>query len=296
MKTFLRKTRRSDACGSKTCRSKTWRRFPIVALLALCAGHAVAAQPPPPAPHCLNAREVREAHQSDAHTLALRLNDESRYRLELADACPAALMRDRPTLVSREGWVCGSNEEYLDLGDRRCVVAGLAKIDAREYADHALRGRRYASSVGGSDARDRNTLDTIEVRTRQQRRTFGGTTAYCLDARHMRGWREDGDDIVVEVSPLRSGGNRYNRVELAGQCSEMTTMQTLRLESPTGGSAICGTPGDRAFFSRNEALSFGSAAILRPLSEGGLAAGFGCAISRVYPLLPDEVVSVARTR
>lgn len=273
------------------------RRLVLVALPALCGGQALAAQPPSPAPHCLNAREVREAHQSDANTLALRLNDESRYRLELADACPAALVRDRPTLVSREGWVCGSNEEYVDLGDRRCVVAGLAKIDAREYADHALRGRRYASSLdaSGQNARDRNTLETIEVRTRQQRRTFGGTTAYCLDARHMRGWREDGDDIVVEVSPLRSGGNRYYRVELAGQCSEMITMQTLRLESPTGGSAICGTPGDRAFFSRNEALFFGSAAILRPLSEGGLAAGFGCAISRVYPLLPDEAAG-ARTR
>jgi hypothetical protein len=271
------------------------RRLALVALSALCGAPALGAQPPSPAPHCLNAREVREAHQSDAHTLALRLNDESRYRLELADACPAALVRDRPTLVSREGWVCGSNEEYVDLGDRRCAVAGLAKIDAREYADHALRGRRYASSLdaSGKSALDKNTLETIEVRSRQQRRTFGGTTAYCLDARHMRGWREDGDDIVVEVSPLRSGGNRYYRVELAGQCSEMITMQTLRLESPTGGSAICGTPGDRAFFSRNEALSFGSAAILRPLSEGGLAAGFGCAISRVYPLLPDEVLSAA---
>lgn len=270
----------------KTWHPKAWplkawhRRVPFAVLLAFCGGHALAAQPPPPAPYCLNAREVREAHQSDAHTLALRLNDESRYRLELADACPDALAGDRPTLVSRDGWVCGSNTEYVDLGDRRCAVAGLAKIDASEYADHALRGRRRGGAV--------ETLDTIAVRG-ERRRVFGGTTAYCLDARHMRGWREDGDDIVVEVSPLRSGGNRYYRVELSGQCNEMITMQTLRLESPTGGSAICGTPGDRAFFSRNENLSFGSAAILRPLSEGGLAAGFGCSISRVYPLLPHEL-------
>jgi hypothetical protein len=251
----------------------------VAAFVALCGASAAAEQPPPPAPYCFNAREVREVHQSDARTLALRLGDESRYRLELADACPDALTGARTTLVSRDGWVCGSNEEYVDLGDRRCAVAGLAKIDAREYADHALRSRRAGRAP--------DTLETIAVRA-ERRRTFGGSTAFCLDARYMRGWREDGSDIVVEMSPMRSGGTRYYRVELAGQCTEMTTTQTLRLESPSGGSAICGTPGDRAIFARDDTVVFGNASILRPLSEGALAARFGCPISRVYPLLPHE--------
>lgn len=241
---------------------------------------ARAEQPPPPAPYCFNAREVREARQSDAQTLVVRLNDESRYRIELADACPDALWSGRPQLVSRHGWICGSNEDHVDLGDRHCAVAGLARIDAREYADHAMRSQRLARS-------DAAVLDAVEVRG-QRRRGFAGTTANCLDTRHMRGWREDGRDIVVEMSPRRSGGNRYYRVELGGQCTEMATMHHLRLQSAIGGNVVCGNAGDRAVFFREDSTVADAAPFRRRIHEGGLAARAGCPVSLVYPVAPDE--------
>lgn len=183
-------------------------RLRIVASLAfaMSAGATLAGEgasssgrPPAPSPHCFDARDVREAVQSDAQTIALRLGDESRYRLELAEACPGALRRDRVKIASPHGWVCGSNEEQVVSGDRRCALSGIAKIDARQFAELALRSNRPAA--------DGVELDTIEVRSKR-RRGFGGTTAYCLDARHMRGWSEDGGDIIVEVAPKRSGGHR----------------------------------------------------------------------------------------
>jgi len=233
----------------------------------------------PPAAHCFSAREVIEAWQSDERILALRLRDESRYRIELADACPDALFADRPRLLSPQGWICGSNDEFVESENRRCAIAGMARIDAREFADHALRSRRAVR-------RDTATLETIEVRAKRGR-GFGGTTAYCLDTRYLRGWSEDGNDLVVEVSPMRSGGNRYYKIEFAGSCSEMTAMDVLVLDSPIGGSAFCGNPGDRAMFSRSSGADPASG-FLRRLSEGGLAHGVGCSVTRVYPVLPEE--------
>jgi hypothetical protein len=260
-------------------------RIVVSLVLAMSAGTALAsdvgsssARPPAPAPHCFDARDVREAVQSDPQTIALRLGDESRYRLELAEACPGALRRDRVKIASRHGWVCGSNEEHVTAGDRRCALSGIAKIDARQFAELALRSKRPEADGGD--------LETIEVRSKR-RQGFGGTTAYCFDARHMRGWREDGSDIVVEVSPKRSGGHRYYRVELASSCGETTSANALRLESPTGGTAICGNPGDRAMFS----LDSGGASATGTLATrfaGSLAAQAGCAIKQVYPILPEE--------
>jgi hypothetical protein len=260
-------------------------RIVVSLVLAMSAGIAPAsdagsssARPPAPSPHCFDARDVREAVQSDPQTIALRLGDESRYRLELAEACPGALRRDRVKIASRHGWVCGSNEEHVTAGDRRCALSGIAKIDARQFAELALRSKRPEADGGD--------LETIEVRSKR-RQGFGGTTAYCFDARHMRGWREDGSDIVVELSPKRSGGHRYYRVELASSCGETTSANALRLESPTGGTAICGNPGDRAMFS----VTSGGASATGTLATrfaGSLAAQAGCAIKQVYPILPEE--------
>jgi hypothetical protein len=239
--------------------------------IALCVLPASAAPPQPAAgPQCFDAAEVREARQSDDRTLALRLNDQSRYRLDLAEDCPAALQQARPALVSRGGMVCGNPEEYVDLGDRRCAVAGIAKIDAREYSELALRSQRGAR-------KDDDTLDTIEVRSKRTR-GFAGTTAYCLDARYMRGWHEDGNDIVVEVSPARSGGNRFYKVEFGGQCPQVRATSALRLESAIGGNAICGNAGDRAVFFALHADPVGLSSPDRSL----------CNVNLVYPLVAEE--------
>lgn len=236
-------------------------------------------QSSPPAPYCFSARDVREVRQSDDHTLAIRLGDESRYRLQLADACPGALQSDTLKLVSRNGWVCGSNEETLDLGGgRKCAVGGIAKIDSREYAELAVASDR-AQAVAKSP-----TIDNVDVRGKRGR-GFRGTTAYCLDSNQMRGWRDDGNDLVVEVAPKRSGGNRYYRVELATACGEINTAHQMRLVSGVGSNAICGNAGDRAVFFGNEA-PVGEFA-QRLTRRAGLTSG-SCTVSRVYPLLDPE--------
>lgn len=237
-----------------------------------------AERPAAPAPYCFDARDIREAVQGDAHTIAVRLGDESRYRLELIDACPAALRRDNVKIASRHGWVCGSNDEQVISDGRACPLAGVAKIDAREFAELAMRGQRPAPRDG--------ELETVEVRGRR-RIGFSGSTAYCFDTRHMRGWREDGSNLVVEVSPIRSGGNRYYRVELASVCSEMTNASRLNIVSPTGGSAVCGNAGDRAYFSGDGTWAPGSGTV-ESLFANGLAVRTGCEVVRVYPVLPGE--------
>lgn len=232
-----------------------------------------------PASACFNAREVREARQSDARTLVVRLNDESRWRLALGEGCPNALWSAQPRLLSPHGQVCADGGAWLDRGDRRCAVLDVARIDAREYADHALRARNRQPTA--------DELDTIVVRGKRVR-GFVGTTAYCVDARYVRGWRDEGSDLVLETSPTRSDGHRYYRVEFNGVCSEMGTMTQLVLKSQVGGTAICGHPGDRAVFSRDEdELPFG-AGIYRRIAERGLAAQAGCSIARVYPILPGD--------
>lgn len=242
---------------------------------------APAEQAPRPSPHCFSARDVREVRQSDPSTLAIRLGDDARYRLELADPCPDALRADRLQLTSRQGWICGSNEEILDLGERQCAVAGVARIDAREYAEHAVRSDR-----GGGIGAERGTLETIDVRGSRRPHGFGGTTAYCLDARYMRAWSEDAGGLVVEVSPRRSSGNRYYRVELGSGCAEMSSAIHMQLISGVGTTAICGNVGDRAVFFRDENVG----GVQRPRIEGSLAAQYGCTVQQVYPLLPDEDV------
>lgn len=260
-----------------------WTAIPVALCLVIGAASAsgpskAAGRPPAPAGHCFDARDVREAVQSDAHTIAVRLGDESRYRLEMVDACPGALRRDRVQIASRHGWVCGSNEEQVMSGGRACALSGLAKIDAREFAELAMRGQRPAAKEG--------ELETVEVRAKR-RQGFGGSTSYCFDARHMRGWREDGSDIVVEVSPKRSGGHRYYRVELASSCSETTSANAVQLVSPTGGTAICGNPGDRVMFSLDGGAA-NAPGTLASRFAGSLSAQAGCSIKQVYPLLPGE--------
>lgn len=169
----------------------------LLSSMPVAGSSASDVQAPPPAPHCFSARDVREVRQSDPQTLAIRLGDGARYRLELADACPGAMRAQSLRLTSRQGWICGSNEEILEMGERRCAVAGLARIDAREYAEHALHSDRQGGNVA--------ELATLEVRGKR-RRGFGGTTAYCVDARYMRGWSEGKGDLIVEMSAKRSSG------------------------------------------------------------------------------------------
>lgn len=238
---------------------------------ALAGGSGAQERPPAPAPYCMDARQMAEAVQPDAHTLAIRLADDSRFRVELADACPGAAVDGAAALVARGGWVCGTNEEHVRVGERQCAVSGLARIDAEQFA-------RLAQTAGRSGGIP--TLAPVKVRG-ERRRGFAGSTSYCLDARQMRGWHEDADGVVIEVSPRRNGGHRYYRVELAGSCPELSRAESVELRSGLGQSAICGNPGDRVL--ALDGLSTGASLPITPIV--GLR-GQGCPISVVYPLEP----------
>lgn len=253
----------------------------VTAAASIPATLVADARIPRPAAHCLDARDIQEAWQSDDRTLAIRLGDDTRYRLELADECPDATRDGQPRIVSRGGWVCGRNDERLIAGERECAIAGMARIDAREFADHAR-------TAGKGEGEGDETLDTVIV-AETRTRGFNGSPSYCLNARHMRGWREDQDGLVVEVSPKRSGSHRYYRVELAGTCPDASYMQHMRLESARGTSVICGHPGDRALFGdpHPSAVAGAHGANGVSMSRYALSHRFGCTVSRVYPLEDD---------
>ena len=237
-----------------------------------------AARAPAPAGDCFDARRMREAFQSDARTLAIRLDDESRWRVALRQDCPGMLRGARPRLTGPQGWICGTGGEARLEGDGRdCAVAAVERIDARDYAGLAMNADRAPDATRAPDE-----LDTIEVRARK-RHGFQASYSYCLDARFMRGWHDDGNDLIVEVSPVRNGGHRYYRVELGSPCSESSRMSQMHLESRIGGNVICGNAGDRARFSHDDSPG----PLLRSDAEQWRIPSAGCIVSRVYPILPE---------
>lgn len=248
----------------------------LTAALCVLAPSAVGREAP--LPGCFDGRAVREAVQSDAHTLAVRLDDGARYRVDLGTACPGVTAHPDARLVSAGGWVCGRTGDYVVAGERACPVAFVFPIDAAAFAAHAVQGAE-------SGAR---TLDRVVV-TAPRRRSFRGTTAYCLDARWMRGWHEDHKGLVVEVSPKRSGGNRYYRVELEAGCARGDAAHSLQLVSRIGGAMICGLPGDVAVFSTEaEQNGLANALALSRVSHFARAGANGCAVALVYPIEPNS--------
>lgn len=250
---------------------REWILAGVTALLAT----AVQAREPP-APHCVDARTIVESWQSGERTIVLRTADDARHRIELADACPAATAGGELRLLTRDGWLCGSVEERVRAGDGFCAIAGVAAIGAREFAGHA----RIATGGHGVD------LDHVVV-TGPRNRRFTGSPSFCLDARHVRAWREDGAGIVVDVSPRRSGGHRRYRVELAGSCPGLAWAEGLRLESRLGTTMVCGNAGDRAVAVAGSRDAFAGDQYRRVVAEPPPLLSRGCPVTAVYPLEPD---------
>src|SRR5690606_4641868 len=112
----------------------------------------------------------------------------------------------------------------------------------------ALSASALADALRLRDARmqaDVTTLDRVEVQGHRNWRDIRGTTDYCVDARFLRGWREDDEGLVVEVSPRRHAGHRYYRVETLNECADLASARSIRLVSRSGGAAVCGYPGDK---------------------------------------------------
>ena len=172
-------------------------------MMTLALPQAVHAQAPeapprvPPAPGCLDARQMAEVRQASSTELAVQGRDGQRFRITLSEGCPGAGRADA-VLLAREGWVCGTGQEYVRIGEATCAVTGIAAIDAREYAAMAR-----AASMQTDDGV--TTLETVEVRA-PQRRGFAGSSSFCFNPRYMRAWSEDNEGMLVELSPRRSGG------------------------------------------------------------------------------------------
>lgn len=246
-------------------------KYALLGLLGLLAGTpALAGQRTPPQPHCLDARLIGGAEGIRADTVAIRLKDGQRFRVELARDCPAPASR-LSVRGAAEGWLCGAPGEALVIGDTHCPVAAVAPIDARGYAD-LLRERDHHQVA---------TLDPLQVQAPRQSRGFRGNSDYCVAVDHVRSWNEDPQGVTVEVSPRRAAGNRFYRIELASGCPSLANAQTMVLVSGMGIGMVCGHPGDRLQLLRPERET------ILPGDPGNRSRRHECSISRVYPL-PDK--------
>ncbi|HET6395350.1 MAG TPA: hypothetical protein VFF91_00745 [Pseudoxanthomonas sp.] len=246
-------------------------------LAALATAGIAAAQPPrtPPHPGCMDARGLAEMHPAGPRTLAVRDRDGAHFRIDLAADCPVG--EGEATVLARGGWVCGQADEYVRTAHAQCAVAGLARVDGREYAMLARQASRAAAG----------TLETVEVREARPR-GFAASHSFCFNPRHVRGWSEDVEGMRVEVSPLRSGGYRYYRVELATSCPQLQFAPGVRFRSGLGIGVICGNPGDMVV-----AQARGEWPMSRgPARDEGIFAGtpasLPCAVSAVYPDVPRD--------
>lgn len=257
-------------------------------------GVGIAAERSAPAPNCLDARTVSEVFQADGRTLAVATTAGSRYRVELASTCPVDDGGAR--MLAQAGWMCGTGNEFIAVGEALCPVTAVATIEPAEYAAHA---RASHTSADGTV-----NLSTVTVRG-ERRRGFSASASYCLNPRHVRGWSERPDGLLVEVNPRRSGGNRYYRVELARSCPQLEGGSAMALRSGMGIGVVCGNPGDMVVSGTRIAVALpGTAGSLQsgfaPLGVfagrhpdthmtatdrlQNLGAKFGCPISAVYPV------------
>lgn len=142
-----------------------------------------------PAADCLDARLVERFHVPSAWQLAVATSNGQRYRIELAEACPAATAEAAElTLLARDGWVCGEGAFLRVQGaEGLCPVAALAVADQREFA-------RLARAAGALQQ-----LDTVEVKRRRPS-GFRGSDDFCFASRRVRSWSEVEQGLVIEVS------------------------------------------------------------------------------------------------
>ena len=238
--------------------------------LGFLAMLSAAAEPrTPPQAHCIDARQIGGAEGITSNTLALRLKDGQRFKVQLAQDCPdpGSQLSVRGT---RDGWLCAAPGEHLVIGDAQCPISAITPLDTRSYAD-LLRQR---------DRQQLATLETVQVETASPppSRGFRGTADYCVAVDNVRSWSETPQGITVEVSPNRAAGNRFYRIEVASGCPALANSQTMTLVSGMGVGMVCGHPGDRLSLGRPERE------LIRPGDRANFSGRYDCQISRVYPV------------
>lgn len=252
------------------------RRLIGLGLLAASAA-SIGSDRVPPAPHCLDARDVTQVRRVANDVLSVQTSA-GYFRVRLTEACTSDDQIAATSLISPAGWACGRDDEYIRVGQRIC---GIAAVQPLAPAEHA-RLLRDSDQLAYLDA---VMLGTLEVEGKRPRNGFSGTTEYCFNPRHVRGWNDTKHGVVVETSPLRAGGNRWYRVELEGACPELSSVQAVEFHSGVGIGAICGNAGDKLVgraVGPNDTDTQGTEGFVN--AARGLAAGFGCAISAVYPI------------
>lgn len=245
------------------------KRIALGTLGLLAMLSAVAEPRTPPQAHCIDARQIGGAEGVSSNTVALRLKDGQRFKVQLAQDCPApeSQLSVRGT---RDGWLCAEPGESLVIGDAQCPINTITPLDTRGYAD-LLRQR---------DRQQVTTLETLQVETTipPPSRGFRGTADYCVSVDNVRRWSETPQGITVEVSPDRAAGNRFYRIEIASGCPSLANAQTMTLVSGMGIGMVCGHPGDRMALGRPERE------LVRPGDRANFSGRYDCQISRVYPV------------
>ena len=254
----------------------SWMVLMLVATSAAAAERSLA-------PHagCLDARAVTQARQIDDTTLLMKAAGTG-YRVDLADACPPRGGSDLVALAA-DGWVCGSEREYLRVEDRLCAIEQVTPLSERDWA-LALRDHEQTGSG--------TTLATVVVEAKvSAKRRFTASTDYCVHPRRVRGWRVSGRDIVLSTAPRRGSNEASSyRLELGRSCPESAFGTELQLVSGVGIGWICGHPGDKALIARSDNQASDSIdplnlqeALLQPSTLSTVFAKDGCPIVAVYP-------------
>ncbi|WNH47813.1 hypothetical protein PDM28_14150 [Stenotrophomonas aracearum] len=251
-------------------------RAPLVA--ALFASATALAQPAPvpevrtpPAPHCLDARAVRQMEQASPDAIAVLGSNGQAYRLDFATACPGVNDAEQVRLDAPDGWACGRPSERLVVDGRSCPLSAVSVLDNRSFAEVARESsRQFATTL------EAVTVTAKGAATSERRQAFRGSPEFCFATRNVRGWSEDPNGVVVETNPRRNGGHKFYRVELGSSCSILAGATEVDFQSGFQNGLICGNPGDRIVMQpsgiENDGRSY-TPRFARP----------GCAVMAVYP-------------
>lgn len=231
----------------------------------------------PPAPQCLDARDVRQVEQDTPTAIAVRDGKGQPYRIDFSAACPGVNAAVSLRLEAPEGWACGRPGERVVVDGHTCAVAGVSLIDNRAFAETARESsRQYAA-----------TLPAVTVTAKGKpgrsgaRHAFQGSAASCFATRNVRSWSEDPQGVLIETNPLRNGGHRYYRVELGGSCTLLDGAQAIDFQSGFQNGLICGNPGDRIVMADpGTGIDVGMSDVRASTPR---FARPGCAVLAVYP-------------
>lgn len=217
--------------------------------LALAALSAQAgARAPAPSPGCLDARAIERVHAVDENTLAI---DAGNGWFAVAHAAGCSV-ETSAKLLAKDGWACGAGADFVQDGKTLCPVLSVTRIDGRTYAGLAQAADRRRFAADGAPS-----LAPVEVRAQRRAAAgFRGDTSYCFSPTAVRGWQLDGNELVVQTAPRRSGGKRSYRVALLAPCPELIWADAVEFRSGLGVGMICGNAGDLAL-ARDDGMELG---------------------------------------